>query len=129
MLDLGVRLHGDLALATPLLAASGTFCFGFEMGPLGGHQGYGAIISKGTSLRPREGNPPPRIVETPSGMLNAIGLQNPGVEVVARDYAPRWAEWEMPVLVNVVGESVEDYVAVVRRLEDAPAVAGYELNI
>jgi dihydroorotate dehydrogenase (NAD+) catalytic subunit len=128
-LDLSVALPRGLTLRTPLLAASGTYGFGFEMAAVGGHTGYGAIISKGTSLHPRAGNPPPRIAETPSGMLNAIGLQNPGVEVVAGDYAPRWAAWDVPVIVNVVGESVEDYVGVVRRLEPAPNVAGIELNI
>jgi dihydroorotate dehydrogenase (NAD+) catalytic subunit len=128
-IDLSVRIRDDLVLKTPLLAASGTFGFGFEMEPIGGHAGYGAIISKGTSLKPRVGNDPPRIVEAPSGMLNAIGLQNPGVEVVAGDYAPRWGAWDLPVIVNVVGDSVEDYVRVVRRLEGAPNVAGIELNI
>ncbi|HXA41770.1 MAG TPA: dihydroorotate dehydrogenase [Candidatus Solibacter sp.] len=128
-LDLSVRLRDDLVLATPLLAASGTFGFGFEMEAIGGHAGYGAIISKGTSMEPRVGNDPPRIVEAPSGMLNAIGLQNPGVAVVAGDYAPRWGAWDLPVIVNVVGDSVADYVGVVRRLEDAPNVAGIELNI
>ena len=128
-LDTSVEIAPGLRLATPLLAASGTFGFGFEMEAVGGHAGYGAIVSKGTSLHPREGNPPPRIAEVPSGMLNAIGLQNPGVEVVAVDYAPRWGEWAVPVIVNVVGESVEDYVAVVRRLEDVPNIAGIELNI
>jgi dihydroorotate dehydrogenase (NAD+) catalytic subunit len=128
-LDLSVRLGNSLLLRTPLLAASGTFGFGFEMEAIGGHAGYGAIISKGTSLEPRVGNDPPRIVEAPSGMLNAIGLQNPGVKVVADDYAPRWGAWDVPVIVNVVGDSVEDYVAVVRRLEDAPNIGGIELNI
>jgi dihydroorotate dehydrogenase (NAD+) catalytic subunit len=128
-LDLSVRIRDDLVLATPLLAASGTFGFGFEMEPLGGHAGYGALISKGTSVTPRVGNEPPRIAEVPAGMLNAIGLQNPGVEVVAGTYAPRWGEWEVPVIVNVVGDSVEDYVAVVERLESVPNVAGIELNI
>jgi dihydroorotate dehydrogenase (NAD+) catalytic subunit len=128
-LDLGVRIRDDLVLATPLLAASGTFGFGFELERLGGHAGYGAIISKGTSVAPRVGNDPPRIAEVPSGMLNAIGLQNPGVEVVAGDYAPRWGAWDVPVIVNVVGDSVEDYVAVVERLESAPNIAGIELNI
>ena len=127
--DMSVAIRHDLVLRTPLLAASGTFGFGFEMAELGGHAGYGALISKGTSLEPRVGNRPPRIAETPSGMLNAIGLQNPGVEVVAGDYAPRWGEWDVPVIVNVVGESVPDYVAVVRRLESAPNIAGIELNI
>ena len=128
-LDLSVHIGDSLLLRTPLLAASGTFGFGFEMEAIGGHAGYGAIICKGTSLQPRVGNDPPRIVEAPSGMLNAIGLQNPGVEVVAGDYAPRWGAWDVPVIVNVVGDSVEDYVAVVRRLEDAPNIAGIELNI
>ena len=127
--DLSVRIRDDLVLQTPLLAASGTFGFGFEMEKVGGHQGYGALISKGTSVEPRVGNEPPRIAEVPAGMLNAIGLQNPGVEVVAGDYAPRWGEWDVPVIVNVVGDSVEDYVAVVERLEPAPTVAGIELNI
>lgn len=128
-LDLSVRLRDDLVLASPLLAASGTFGFGFEMEAIGGHAGYGAIISKGTSRLPRVGNDPPRIVEAPSGMLNAIGLQNPGVEVVAGDYAPRWGAWDLPVIVNVVGDSVADYVGVVSRLEGAPNIAGIELNI
>jgi dihydroorotate dehydrogenase (NAD+) catalytic subunit len=128
-LDLSVTIGRDLTLQTPLLAASGTFGFGFEMEEVGGHAGYGAIVSKGTSLHPRVGNPPPRIAETPSGMLNAIGLQNPGVEVVAGDYAARWARFSVPVIVNVVGDSVEDYVAVVRRLEEAPSIAAIELNI
>ncbi|GAC1332602.1 MAG: dihydroorotate dehydrogenase [Candidatus Dormibacteria bacterium] len=128
-IDTSVEITPTLRLATPLLAASGTFGFGFEMAEVGGHAGYGAIISKGTSLQPREGNRPPRIAEVPAGMLNAIGLQNPGVEVVAGEYTARWAEWAVPVIVNVVGESVEDYVAVVRRLESAPAIAGIELNI
>ncbi|HEV1997693.1 MAG TPA: dihydroorotate dehydrogenase [Candidatus Dormibacteraeota bacterium] len=128
-LDLSVEITPALRLQSPLMAASGTFGFGFEMVEVGGHAGYGAIVSKGTSLLPREGNPPPRIAEVPSGMLNAIGLQNPGVEVVAGDYAGRWGAWNLPVVVNVVGESVEDYVAVVRRLESAPNVAGIELNI
>lgn len=127
--DFSVEITPALRLRSPLLAASGTFGFGFEMAEVGGHAGYGAIVSKGTSLVPREGNPPPRIAEAPSGMLNAIGLQNPGVEVVADDYAERWGAWDVPVVVNVVGESVEDYVAVVRRLESAPNVAGIELNI
>src|SRR5438309_2036972 len=128
-LDLEVTICDGLRLKTPLLAASGTFGFGFELEALGGHAGYGALISKGTSLRPRVGNAPPRIAETPAGMLNAIGLQNPGVDVVANDYAPRWTGWTVPMIVNVVGESVDDYVAVVRRLEGVSAVAGIELNI
>jgi dihydroorotate dehydrogenase (NAD+) catalytic subunit len=129
MIDTSVEITPGLRLRTPLLAASGTFGFGFEMAEVGGHAGYGALVSKGTSLQPREGNPPPRIAEVPSGMLNAIGLQNPGVEVVAGQYAELWGAWDVPMIVNVVGESVEDYVAVVRRLEAAPNIAAIELNI
>src|SRR5258708_30059106 len=117
-LGLRVRLRDDLVLATPLLAASGTFGFGFEMEAIGGHSGYGAIISKGTSLEPRVGNDPPRIVEAPSGMLNAIGLQNPGVAVVAGHYPSRRGAWDLPVIVNLLGHSVAAYVGVVRRLDD-----------
>ena len=89
----------------------------------------GAICSKGTTLRPRVGNPPPRVTETPAGMLNSIGLQNPGVDAVLEKYADRWSGWEVPVIVNVAGESVEDYVEVARRLDGHPGVAGIELNI
>jgi dihydroorotate dehydrogenase (NAD+) catalytic subunit len=86
-------------------------------------------VSKGTTLRPREGNAPTRIAETPSGMLNAIGLQNPGVDHVARVYAAQWATWDLPVIVNVAGDSVEEYVAVARCLDGVAGVAGLELNI
>src|SRR6185436_17207744 len=92
-------------------------------------QRLGAICCKGTTLRPRVGNPPPRVTETPAGMLNSIGLQNPGVAGVLDKYAPRWAGWDVPVIVNVAGESVEDYVEVARRLDGQPGVAGIELNI
>src|SRR5258708_34307571 len=117
-LALSVRLGPALVLPTPLLAASGTFGFGFEMEAIGGHAGDGAIISKGTSMEPRVGNDPPRIVEAPSGMLNAIGLQNPGVAGVAGDYAPPWGAWDLPGIVNALRDSVAAYVGVVRRLDD-----------
>src|SRR4029077_13883082 len=89
----------------------------------------GAIVTKGTTLQPRDGNAPIRIAETPSGMLNAIGLQNPGVDQVARVYAPQWATWDLPVIVNVAGDSLDEYVAVARRLDGVAGVAGLELNI
>jgi dihydroorotate dehydrogenase (NAD+) catalytic subunit len=127
-LDLGVDLGRGLRLRSPLLVASGTFGYGFDA-PLVDREALGAIVTKGTTLRPRIGNPPMRIAETASGMLNAIGLQNPGVEQVATAYAPLWAGWQLPVIVNVAGESVEEYVAVARRLTGVPGVAGFELNI
>jgi dihydroorotate dehydrogenase (NAD+) catalytic subunit len=127
-LDLGVDLGRGLHLRSPVMVASGTFGYGFDA-PLVDRSALGAIVTKGTTPQPREGNAPTRITETPSGMLNAIGLQNPGVEIVAREYAPRWAGWEVPVIVNVAGDAIEDYVGVARHLDAVAGVAGLELNI
>jgi len=128
-LDPRVDLGRGLVLANPVGVASGTFGFGFEAEAMNGIDHLGAIFSKGTTLRPREGNRPPRIAETAAGMLNSIGLQNPGVEVVARDYAPRWARWTVPVIVNVAGSDINEYVEVVSRLDGVEGVSGLELNI
>lgn len=127
-LDLGVDLGRGLHLHSPVMVASGTFGYGFDA-PLVDRSALGAIVTKGTTPRPREGNAPTRIAETPSGMLNAIGLQNPGVEQVAREYAPVWAGWDVPVIVNVAGDAIEDYVGVARQLDGVAGVAGLELNI
>ena len=127
--DLSVDLGRGLVLHNPVLVASGTFGYGIEYGDVVDVQRLGAICSKGTTLRPRIGNPPPRVTETPAGMLNSIGLQNPGVDAVLDKYADTWAGWQVPVIVNVAGESIEDYVEVVRRLDGQPGVAGIELNI
>jgi dihydroorotate dehydrogenase (NAD+) catalytic subunit len=127
--DLSVDLGRGLVLRNPLLVASGTFGYGIEYGDVVDVQRLGAICSKGTTLRPRQGNPPPRVTETPAGMLNSIGLQNPGVDAVLDKYAATWSGWEVPVIVNVAGESVEDYVEVARRLDGHPGVSGIELNI
>ncbi|MGI8927892.1 MAG: dihydroorotate dehydrogenase [Candidatus Limnocylindrales bacterium] len=127
--DLSVDLGRGLVLRNPLLVASGTFGYGVEYGDVVDVDRLGAICSKGTTLRPRVGNPPPRVTETPAGMLNSIGLQNPGVDAVLEKYADRWESWSVPVIVNVAGESVEDYVEVARRLDGRPGVAGIELNI
>jgi dihydroorotate dehydrogenase (NAD+) catalytic subunit len=127
--DLSVDLGRGLRLANPVLVASGTFGYGIEYGDVVEVERLGAICCKGTTLRPRVGNVPPRVTETPAGMLNSIGLQNPGVDAVIEKYAPTWAEWRVPVIVNVAGESVGDYVEVVRRLDGVPGVAAIELNI
>ncbi len=127
--DPSVPIGRGLVLRNPVAVASGTFGFGLEAEAMGQIDHLGAIFSKGTTVEPRPGNRPPRIAETSSGMLNSIGLQNPGVELVAREYAPRWADWPVPVLVNVAGASVEEYVRVVSRLDRLPGVAGFELNI
>ncbi|HSP10816.1 MAG TPA: dihydroorotate dehydrogenase [Candidatus Dormibacteraeota bacterium] len=125
--DLSVSV-GGLALRGPVLAASGTFGYGTEV-PLLERRALGAMVSKGIFLKPRAGTPPPRIAETPSGMLNAIGLQGPGVEALIRDYSPRWAEWDFPVLVNINGESPAEYGELAARLDGVPGVAGFEINI
>jgi len=91
--DLSVDLGRGLVLRNPVLVASGTFGYGTEYADVVDIQRLGAICCKGTTLRPRMGNPPPRVTETPAGMLNSIGLQNPGVAGVLEKYAPRWAGW------------------------------------
>ena len=135
-IDLSVELapargahERGLRLANPVMVASGTFGYGVEYGEVVDVQRIGAICCKGTTLRPRAGNPPPRVTETPGGMLNSIGLQNPGVDAVIEKYGSVWQGWKVPVIVNVAGESIEDYVEVARRLDGVPGVAGIELNI
>jgi dihydroorotate dehydrogenase (NAD+) catalytic subunit len=125
--DMAVAV-GGMKLRGPVLAASGTFGYGTEV-PLLERRALGGMVSKGIFLRARAGTPPPRIVETPSGMLNAIGLQGPGAEALIRDYAPQWASWDFPVLVNINGESVSEYGELTGRLDGVPGVAGFEINI
>ena len=116
-------------LPNPILVASGTFGYGVEYGDVVDVNRLGGICCKGTTLKARIGNPTPRVTEAPGGMLNSIGLQNPGVDAVIEKYAATWTTWQSPVLVNVAGESVQDYVEVTRRLDGVPGVAGIELNI
>jgi dihydroorotate dehydrogenase (NAD+) catalytic subunit len=125
--DMAVAI-GGMRLRGPVLAASGAFGYGTEV-PLLDRRALGGMVSKGIFLKPRAGTPPPRIVETPSGMLNAIGLQGPGVDALIRDYAPQWASWDFPVLVNINGESVSEYGELTSRLDGVPGVAGFEINI
>ena len=127
--DMTVNLGRGLVLPNPILVASGTFGYGVEYGDVVDVNRLGGICCKGTTLKARIGNPTPRVTETPGGMLNSIGLQNPGVDAVVEKYAATWTTWQSPVLVNVAGESVEDYVEVARRLDGVPGVAGIELNI
>jgi dihydroorotate dehydrogenase (NAD+) catalytic subunit len=128
-IDLSVDLGRGLRLANPILVASGTFGYGIEYGDVVDVQRLGAICCKGTTLRPRIGNPTPRVTETPGGMLNSIGLQNPGVDAVIDKYAATWSGWRVPVIVNVAGESIADFTEVARRLDGQPGIAGIELNI
>jgi len=118
-----------LLLENPVMTASGTFGYGTEYAEFVDIQRLGAIVCKGTTLKPREGNPQPRLKETPSGLLNAIGLQNIGVEAIIKQKAPMWASWKVPVIVNIAGESVEDYGRVASRLDGVAGVSGLEVNI
>ena len=127
--DLHVDLGRGLRLANPVGLASGTAGFGFELAELIDLDRIGALYTKGTTRVARSGNAPPRVAETAGGMLNSIGLQNPGVDHVAREYAPRFGQWRCAVIVNVAGADVDDYVDCVRILDRVDGVAGYELNI
>ena len=118
-----------LVLNNPVMTASGTFGYGTEYGELIDIESLGAIICKGTTLMPREGNSQPRLIETASGLLNSIGLENIGVDAVIRDKAPVWAKWRVPVIVNVAGQTIDEYMEVVKKLEGVIGVSGIELNI
>jgi dihydroorotate dehydrogenase (NAD+) catalytic subunit len=125
----GVNLGRGLTLPNQVGLASGTAGYGFELDQLIDINRLGALYTKGTTMHAREGNPPPRVAETGGGMLNSIGLQNPGVDVVATAYAPRWRGWSVPVIVNIAGGSVDEYVHCTTVLEPIDEVAGIELNI
>jgi len=127
--DLTVDAARGLRLRNPVLTASGTFGQGVEYAELIDVSRLGAIVNKGTTVLARPGNPQYRIAETPSGILNSIGLENPGAAGVARKYAKAWRELGVPVIVNVAGYSVDDYVAVVSEFAGIASVVAYELNI
>jgi dihydroorotate dehydrogenase (NAD+) catalytic subunit len=131
--DLGVDLAptrpGGFRLRNPVMMASGTFGYGTEYAGVIDITALGAIVSKAITLRPREGNAQPRIAETPSGMLNAIGLQNIGVKAVIREKAPTWAKWRTPVIANIAGFSIDEYAELAGLLDGVPGVAAIELNI
>lgn len=127
--DLSVEAARGLWLKNPVLTASGTFGQGIEYAELIDIARLGAIVNKGTTPRARPGNPQYRIAETPAGILNSIGLENPGAEEVARKYGKLWAKLGVPVIVNVAGYSVEDYVFVVEVLDGTPGVIAFELNV
>ena len=127
-LDLTVNV-GALHLPSPVLAASGTFGYGLEFAHLVDLSRLGGFVTKGISLEPIEGAPSPRHCETPSGMLNAVGLQNVGVEQFVSGKLPLLRKYNTNVIVNVFGYCLEEYASVIQRLEDAEGIAAYELNI
>jgi dihydroorotate dehydrogenase (NAD+) catalytic subunit len=126
--DLGIKI-GPLELKNPVLAASGTFGYGQEFFPLVDPALLGAVVVKGLSLKPRAGNPPPRIVETPCGMLNAIGLANVGVETFLREKLPWLREKGAVVIANIYGHSLEEYGTLAAALRGVEGVSALEVNI
>jgi dihydroorotate dehydrogenase (NAD+) catalytic subunit len=132
-LDLSVQLapkhKQGLLLANPVMTASGTFGYGTEYSQVFDIQKLGAIVCKGTTLDPREGNPQPRLWETASGILNSIGLQNIGVKALIREKAPLWAGWQVPVIVNIAGETIDDYAKLAEELDGVAGISGIEVNI
>jgi dihydroorotate dehydrogenase (NAD+) catalytic subunit len=131
-MDLSVRLRGqthDLVLKNPVLTASGTFGYGLEFAPYGDLKSLGGIVVKGLSLRPRDGNPCPRIVETAAGMLNAVGLQNDGVEDFCKVKLPLLPWRETAVIVNIYAASVEEFGLLAGRLNGEQGVAALEINV
>src|ERR1700687_2119668 len=127
-IDLSVEV-GSLKLANPIIAASGTFGYGLEFAHLVDLNRLGGFVVKGLSLEPIDCAPAPRLCETPSGMLNAVGLQNVGVRAFVAEKLPKLRKFDTAIIANVFGYALEDYVEVIRVLEDAEGLAGYELNI
>lgn len=126
--ELQVRI-GSLSLRNPVMTASGTFGYGREFSNLLNLHRLGGIVVKGISLLPRPGNPPPRIVETACGMLNAIGLENVGVERFITEKMSYLKGLDTPVIVNILGDSVEEYGEIARRLDRVEGISGLEVNI
>lgn len=128
MVNLNVKI-GTLELKNPVMTASGTFGYGEEFSDFIDLNRLGGYIVKGTTLEPRQGNDYPRMVETPSGMLNAVGLQNKGVEYFISEIYPRIKHYDSELLVNVSGAKIEDYVGVCNRLQKSTDIRGIEVNI
>ena len=119
----------QLSLANPVMTASGTFGNGLEYQKIFDIQRLGAIVSKAITRKPRRGNVQPRIAETAAGMINSIGLQNIGLSAIIRDVAPVWETWQVPVVANIAGETLDDYAELASRLDSVAGVAAIEMNI
>jgi len=120
---------GGIEMKNPVMTASGTFGYGEEYADFVDPNRLGAIVVKGITKHERQGNPPPRIIETPAGMLNAIGLQNVGFEAFISKKLPYLSNYDVPVIVNINGEKVEDYVQLAQRSDDVEGISGLEVNI
>jgi dihydroorotate dehydrogenase (NAD+) catalytic subunit len=129
VVQLAPRHTKGLILPNPVMIAAGIAGYGTEYAEIVDIQKLGAIVCKGTTLMPRRGNAQPRLVETVGGVLNSVGLENIGIDALIEEKAPIWAGWQVPVIVNVAGETIDEYVAAARKLEGVPGVSGIELNI
>ncbi|MCC7364431.1 MAG: dihydroorotate dehydrogenase [Dehalococcoidia bacterium] len=127
--DLAPGHKTGLALRNPVMTASGTFSWGFEFAKQFDINALGAVVSKGVTIAPRAGNQQPRVAETPAGMLNSIGLQNVGLDEVITELAPKWAKWDVPVIVNVAGDTIDEFGEMAAALDGLPGIAALELNI
>ncbi|MBD73347.1 MAG: dihydroorotate dehydrogenase B catalytic subunit [Candidatus Marinimicrobia bacterium] len=129
MADLSIKI-GHTTFKNPIFVASGTFGYGTENPELVDVSNIGAIVTKSITLNPREGNPPPRIVETPSGMINSIGLANIGVDKYINEMLPVYEEIGSPIIMNIAGSSMEEYIKVLQQMEAVSSnIVGYEINI
>lgn len=128
LVDLSVKIK-ELRFKNPIIPASGTFGYGRECADLIDLNRLGGLVTKAITLQPRDGNPPPRIVETPAGMINSIGLANVGVERFINEKLPFLNQFDTVILVNVAGSTLEEYLEVIMRLESAEGIGGYEINI
>jgi len=120
---------GGMTLKNPVLAASGTFGYGVEFARVLDIKRLGGIVLKTITLQPRSGNPPPRIAETPSGILNSIGLQNVGVDAMIEERLPLLAKYDVPVIANIYGGNVDEFVELARKLSEQPQISALELNL
>jgi dihydroorotate dehydrogenase (NAD+) catalytic subunit len=128
MFDLSVSI-GGIKMKNPVMPASGCFGYGSEYADLIDLNQLGAIVVKGITLEPKQGNPQPRLMETPAGMINSIGLENPGVEVFLKEKLPYLRQFDTPVIVNINGATVEEYIELARILNKVEGIAGLEINI
>ncbi len=126
--SLAISLCG-IAMRNPVIAASGTFGYGIEFEKIINLNDLGALVTKGLSREPIAGNPAPRLWHTEAGMMNSVGLQNVGVRAFVAEKLPKLAKYQVPVIANVFGYAIDDYLEVIRLLEDAPGIVAYELNV
>jgi len=127
--QLAPRHTKGLALSNPVMIAAGIAGYVIEYAEITDIQKLGAVVCKGTTLMPRRGNAQPRLMEIPGGLLNSVGLENIGIDALIKEKAPVWARWQVPVIVNVAGETIDEYVDVAGMLEGVPGISGIELNI